>query len=95
MGRPGRTFVAERVASLKAELGADLVIANAENAAGGAGITKKIAVALIAAGVDAITLGDHVWDQKNFENEIDGLALRKPRSFGHHYHPHYQLVVSV
>jgi len=73
VGRPGRTFVAERVASLKVELGADLVIANAENAAGGAGITRKIAVALIAAGVDAITLGDHVWDQKNFENEIDGL----------------------
>jgi len=73
VGRPGRTFVAERLAALKAELGADLVIANAENAAGGAGLTKKIAVVLIAAGVDAITLGDHVWDQKNFENEIDEL----------------------
>jgi metallophosphoesterase (TIGR00282 family) len=73
VGRPGRTFVAERVASLKTELGADIVIANAENSAGGAGITKKIADQLIAAGVDAITLGDHVWDQKNFENEIDGL----------------------
>ena len=73
VGRPGRTFVAERVPSLKAELGADIVIANAENSAGGAGITKKIADQLIAAGVDAITLGDHVWDQKNFENEIDGL----------------------
>ncbi len=73
VGRPGRTFVIERLASLREELGADLVIANAENAAGGAGITKKIADELIAAGVDAITLGDHVWDQKNFENEIDGL----------------------
>jgi 2',3'-cyclic-nucleotide 2'-phosphodiesterase len=73
VGRPGRTFVIERIASLRAELGADIVIANAENSAGGAGITKKIADALIAAGVDAITLGDHVWDQKNFENEIDGL----------------------
>ncbi len=73
VGRPGRTFVAERVVSLKSELGADIVIANAENSAGGAGITKKIANQLIAAGVDAITLGDHVWDQKNFENEIDEL----------------------
>ena len=73
VGRPGRTFVIERVASLKTELGADIVIANGENAAGGAGITRKIADELIAAGIDAITLGDHVWDQKNFENEIDVL----------------------
>lgn len=73
VGRPGRTFVIERLASLREELGADIVIANAENAAGGAGITKKIADSLIEAGVDAITLGDHVWDQKNFENEIDDL----------------------
>ena len=43
VGRPGRTFVASRVASLKSELRADFVIANAENSAGGAGITGKIA----------------------------------------------------
>jgi metallophosphoesterase (TIGR00282 family) len=73
VGRPGRNFVIERLASLREELDADIVIANAENSAGGAGLTKKIADSLIAAGVDAITLGDHVWDQKNFENEIDGL----------------------
>ncbi len=73
VGRPGRTFVKARLASLREELGADIVIANAENAAGGAGITKKIVEELTAAGVDAITLGDHVWDQKNFENEIPEL----------------------
>ncbi len=73
VGRPGRRFVIERVASLREELGATIVIANAENAAGGAGITKKIAEELLAAGIDAITLGDHVWDQKNFENEIETL----------------------
>lgn len=73
MGRPGRTLVTERVASLKAAYGADCVIVNAENAAGGAGITGKIATQLCAGGVDGITLGDHVWDQKNFEHEIDGL----------------------
>ncbi|MFU8847858.1 MAG: TIGR00282 family metallophosphoesterase [Opitutales bacterium] len=70
VGRPGRTFVIERLASLREELGASIVIANGENAAGGAGITGKIAGELLAAGIDAITLGDHVWDQKNFENEI-------------------------
>jgi hypothetical protein len=73
VGRPGRNFVIERLASLREELGVDIVIANAENAAGGAGITRKIAEQLLAAGVDAITLGDHVWDQKNFENEIGEL----------------------
>lgn len=73
VGRPGRSFVIERIARLRDELGADFVVANGENSAGGAGITKKIADQLIGAGVDAITLGDHVWDQKNFENEIDGL----------------------
>lgn len=73
VGRPGRNFVVERLAGLRDELGADIVIANGENSAGGAGITKKIAEELLAAGIDAITLGDHVWDQKNFENEIDEL----------------------
>jgi len=73
VGRPGRNFVKERVQSLRDELGADIVIANAENSAGGAGITKKIADELLATGIDAITLGDHVWDQKNFENEIGAL----------------------
>lgn len=75
VGRPGRNFVMERISSLREELEADIVIANAENAAGGSGITKKIADQLLEAGIDAITLGDHVWDQKNFENEIEDLDL--------------------
>lgn len=73
VGRPGREFVCQRLPELRASLGVDFVIANAENAAGGAGITAKIAHELLANGVDAITLGDHVWDQKNFENEIVSL----------------------
>lgn len=73
VGRPGRTFVAERVLSLRNELEADFVVANGENSAGGSGITKKIADQLVEAGVDAITLGDHVWDQKSFELEINEL----------------------
>jgi len=73
VGRPGRTLVLERIADLREELGANIVIANAENAAGGAGLTGKLAGQLLAAGIDAITLGDHVWDQKNFEHEIGEL----------------------
>ena len=71
VGRPGRSFVIERLADLRMELDVDIVVANAENSAGGAGVTGKIITELYAAGIDAITLGDHVWDQKNFEIEIE------------------------
>ncbi len=70
VGRPGRDIVVDRVASLRREHAIDFVIANAENAAAGAGITGSIAKSLLESGVDAITLGDHVWDQRGWENEI-------------------------
>ena len=73
VGRPGRNFVQERLPELREAMGIDCVIANAENAAGGAGLTAKIAEELVAAGIDAITLGDHVWDQGNFEHDINAL----------------------
>ena len=60
VGRPGRDIVNERLAALRVEHGIDFVIANGENAAAGAGITGTIAKSLLGAGVDAITLGDHV-----------------------------------
>lgn len=64
VGRPGREFVGKALKPLKEELAVDVVIANGENASGGAGILPKIADALFAAGVDVITLGDHTWDKK-------------------------------
>ena len=70
VGRPGREIVAERLLRLRNELGLDFVIANAENAAAGAGLTGAVAKTLLDAGVDALTLGDHIWDQKGFETEI-------------------------
>ena len=70
VGRPGRDIVNERLAALRVEHGIDFVIANGENAAAGAGITGTIAKSLLGAGVDAITLGDHVWDQRGWETEI-------------------------
>jgi len=70
VGRPGREIVQAKLPALRADLGLDFVIANAENAAAGAGITGSIARTLLAAGVDAITLGDHVWDQRGWETEI-------------------------
>lgn len=73
VGRPGREFVCEQLAELKSHLSIHAVIANAENAAGGAGLTESIANELFAAGIDGITLGDHVWDQKGFSSVIGDL----------------------
>jgi metallophosphoesterase (TIGR00282 family) len=70
VGRPGRDLVMERVPRLRQELALDFVIANAENVAAGAGITGKLAKSILESGVDAITLGDHVWDQRGWETEI-------------------------
>src|SRR5688500_18238024 len=70
VGRPGREIIAERLPRLRTERGIDFVIANGENAAAGAGITGTIAKSILETGVDAITLGDHVWDQRGWENEI-------------------------
>jgi metallophosphoesterase (TIGR00282 family) len=70
VGRPGRDVAVSQAPLLRSGLGLDFVVANAENAAAGAGITGTIAEALLAAGIDALTLGDHVWDQRGWEVEI-------------------------
>lgn len=70
VGRPGRDIVLDRVPRLRVEHKLDFVIANGENAAAGSGITGAIARSILEGGVDAITLGDHVWDQRGWEHEI-------------------------
>lgn len=70
VGRPGRDILAERLPRLRQERGLDFVIANGENAAAGSGITATLARSILDCGVDAITLGDHVWDQRGWEHEI-------------------------
>ena len=64
VGRSGRTVVIERLPGLVEKWKLDLVVVNGENAAGGFGITEAIYRELIEAGADAITLGNHAWDQK-------------------------------
>ncbi|MBI3522337.1 MAG: YmdB family metallophosphoesterase [Chloroflexi bacterium] len=78
VGRPGRRAVAALLPVLKTEHALDLVIVNGENAAGGAGLTAEIAKELRSSGADVVTNGNHVWDQRSFKDEIDGLdfALR-------------------
>jgi len=61
VGKPGRQLVARGVPLLRKQLQLDLVLANAENSAGGSGITPAIYQELTAAGVDGITLGDHIY----------------------------------
>jgi 2',3'-cyclic-nucleotide 2'-phosphodiesterase len=75
VGEPGRTAVIARLAKLKEKHALDFIIVNGENAAGGRGITGKITIDLLRAGVSVITTGDHVWDQK----EILGFIDTEPR----------------
>ena len=64
VGRPGRDLIRRHVRALATHHGADLVIANGENAAGGAGITRENMLEILGAGVDVITTGNHVWDKR-------------------------------
>lgn len=65
VGEPGRKAVIEALPWFKQERGVDFVVANGENTAGGRGISPKISIDLLRAGVAVITTGDHVWDQKD------------------------------
>lgn len=64
VGQPGRRAVKELLPKLRERHGLDFVVANGENSAGGSGITPKTAEEIFSAGVDVITTGDHLWDQK-------------------------------
>ena len=75
VGKPGRQAVVALLPALRRELAIDLVVVNAENAAGGAGLTGEIAREIHDAGADVITNGNHVWDQRSFLKEIDGLEF--------------------
>ncbi len=65
VGECGRVALMRALPALREEFDAALVVVNGENAAGGRGITPKIAQELLRNGVDVITLGDHVWDQSD------------------------------
>ena len=64
VGESGRRFLFEQLASLSDEYRADLIIANCENAAGGFGITPKIAEEMLEKGIHVLTSGNHIWDKK-------------------------------
>jgi metallophosphoesterase (TIGR00282 family) len=71
VGQPGRRAVKELVPRIRQERHLDLVVANGENSAGGSGITPQTAEELFTSGVDIITCGDHLWDQKDVIQLLD------------------------
>jgi metallophosphoesterase (TIGR00282 family) len=75
VGRTGRTAVSTHAPVLRARLALDALVVNGENAAGGYGLTPAIAAELFAAGVDLITTGNHVFDQK----ELIPAIANEPR----------------
>jgi metallophosphoesterase (TIGR00282 family) len=75
VGEPGRRAVKELLPRLRRQHEPDLVVANGENSAGGSGITPNTAAEIFTAGVDIITSGDHLWDQK----EVIGLLQGESR----------------
>lgn len=82
VGRPGRAILEERLPRLKQEFRADFVVVNGENAAGGVGITPEIADALLNAGTDVITLGNHAWNKREIYSYLDRQArILRPANY--------------
>ncbi len=82
MGSPGREAVKRLLPELKKELGMDFVIANAENIAGGSGITSQTVGELFDAEVDVVTAGDHIWKKKDIFELIQGeRRIIRPLNF--------------
>ena len=71
VGKSGREAISKKIKILKEKYKPDVIIANAENAASGYGLTKKISNELFELGVDVITLGNHAWDQKEMLSYIE------------------------
>lgn len=81
-GRPGRKIVAEFLPELIEKYQPILVVANGENAAGGFGLTKKIADELFGLGIHVLTSGNHIWDQKEMYTYInDEPRILRPANY--------------
>jgi len=82
VGNPGREAIAKLLPKLKAEFHIELTVANAENAAGGAGLTPRVADDLFRMGVDVLTTGDHIWDRREInEALLNNPLLLRPANF--------------
>ncbi|HEY7527308.1 MAG TPA: TIGR00282 family metallophosphoesterase [Candidatus Limnocylindria bacterium] len=82
IGKPGRQAVVHALPPMRAELDLDLVIANGENLAAGAGLTPRLAEELLGNGVDVITSGNHIWDKREIYEYLDsGRPVLRPLNY--------------
>jgi 2',3'-cyclic-nucleotide 2'-phosphodiesterase len=82
VGQPGRKILEKKLKNFIKEQNIDFCIANAENAAGGSGITVNIAKKLFSYNVDAITMGDHVWKRKEIYDSLQSeQRLLRPANY--------------
>ncbi len=82
VGKPGRKALRELLPGLKNEFNVDIVLANVENAAGGAGVTKKVLDEILRYGVHVMTGGNHIWDKKEIFKHIDDYpTLLRPANY--------------
>jgi metallophosphoesterase (TIGR00282 family) len=82
VGKPGRRAVRRLLPSVRATHAPDVVIANGENMAGGAGITRDTAREMFRLGIAALTTGNHVWDQREaLEYLAEGPPITRPLNY--------------
>lgn len=96
VGKPGRQIICRALRGLIEREGLDFVVANAENAAGGSGLTPEIYRELLAAGVDAITLGDHIYRRREINSVLESASnIVKPANFPPEAPGHDHMVVTA
>jgi hypothetical protein len=82
VGRPGRSIVRNLLPKIKGEFSPDVIMANGENSAAGVGITKKVYDELMEMGIDVLTMGNHIWDRKEFLPDISSCPnLIRPANY--------------
>src|SRR5438067_10749070 len=83
VGKPGRVALEEILPTLRGQFQIDVVVANGENAAGGRGLTLRTAKEMYEAGVDIISSGNHIWDQKEMFEHLDDLdqPIARPANY--------------
>jgi metallophosphoesterase (TIGR00282 family) len=82
VGKPGRAAIRSVLPGLREFYNIDLVVANGENASGGFGLTLEVARELLSEGIDVLTSGNHIWDQKDILPHLDSdLPILRPLNY--------------
>lgn len=82
VGRPARTYLKERMPSLRSQLNLDFVIANGENSAGGSSVTLNTAKDLFDSGIDVVTSGDHIFKKQESREVLAKMDVLRPLNYG-------------